>query len=540
MNKCKSYKVVILETSDVHGTIFPIDYSDNTRKEVGLSKIATLVKEERDKKEDLILIDNGDMLQGTPLIYHYANIDSKGINPLIKVMNIMKYDAAVVGNHEFNYGKNFLNNAARDSNFRWISSNIIDKDTRRPYLGRPYIIKELENGIKVGIIGSTTKYIPNWEDSNNIEGIDFLDVIFPLKTFVSYLKNVEKVDLLVVSYHGGYERNIKTDESTSETGENQAYEICENIPEIDVLLTGHQHVFINKKIINGVLTVSPGYQGKALVKVEVTLENSSGSWKVVDKDSILLDTEHVKEDQNILNQVEDYEKATQRWLDTPIGIVEGDMFINSHLKTRLKDNAFVEFINKVQMKYAKVDISATSLFDNKAKGFKGGITMRNVVSNYIYPNTLKVIRVKGKDIKEALERSAAYFQKGVKDNTYSKDNNIDVRYKNMKIQPYNYDMWEGIDYKLDLSKPLGKSVVLLNYKNAKLDMNKELDVVMNNYRAGGGGDYDMFKDKTVIREINIDMSELIADYIIKKKVIKAEFDGNWEVIYPKDYFDDQL
>ncbi|MBU3193760.1 bifunctional metallophosphatase/5'-nucleotidase [Clostridium algidicarnis] len=538
MDKSKNYKVVILETSDVHGAIFPIDYSDNTRKEVGLSKIATLVKEEREKKEDLILIDNGDMLQGTPLIYHYANIDSKGINPLIKVMNIMNYDAAVIGNHEFNYGKDFLNNAVEDSKFPWLSSNIIDKDTRRPYFGRPYIIKELENGIKVGIIGSTTKYIPNWEDSNNIKGLDFLDVIFPLKTFVSYLKNVEKVDVLIVSYHGGYERNIKNDEVISETGENQAYEICENIPEIDVLLTGHQHVFINKKMINGVLTVSPGYQGKALVKVEITLENSSGSWKVVDKDSKLLDTEQVKEDENILNQVKDYEKATQKWLDTPIGRVEGDMFINNHLETRLKDNAFVEFINKVQMKYAKVDISATSLFDNKAKGFNDGITMRNVVSNYIYPNTLKVIRIKGEDIKEALERSAAYFQKGVKDNTYSKDNNIDSKYKNMKIQPYNYDMWEGIDYKLDLSKPLGERVVLLNYKNAKLDMDKEYDVVMNNYRAGGGGDYDMFKDKPVIREINIDMSELIADYIIKKNVIKAEFDGNWEVIYPKDYFDD--
>ena len=526
MNKNYRYKIVILETSDIHGAIFPINYSDNSRKELGLSKIATIVEEERKKKKDLILIDNGDILQGTPLVYHYANIDRQGMNPMITAMNYMKYDAAVLGNHEFNYGKDFLLESIKSSKFPWLSSNILDENTRRPYFGKPYIIKEFPNGIKVGILGATTQYIPNWEESKNIQGIDFLDVIFPLKTFVSYLKNVEKVDLLVVSYHGGYERDVNSDEVRSSTGENQSYEICEKLPEIDILLTGHQHMFVPKKLINGVLTVEPGYGGQSVAKVEVTLEKSKEGWKIVEKDSRLLYAKEVKEDVKLLELVKGYEANTQKWLDTPIGRIEGDMTIKDHLKVRMKEHPFIEFINRIQMKYANVDISTTSLFDNNSKGFKGDITMRDVVSNYIYPNTLKVIRIFGKDIKDALERSAGYF-----DRYKGEDINISSDFKHTKIQHYNYDMWEGIEYKLDISKHLGERVVALSYKGVPLDMNKEYDVVMNNYRAGGGGEYGMFKNKPVIKEINIDMAELIADYIIKEKVIKAECNNNWEVIF---------
>lgn len=518
------FEITILESSDVHGYVYPINYADNSNKPGGFARLSTIIKEEREKNKNLILLDNGDVLQGTPLTYHYVNIENEKVNPLIKVMNQLKYDGAVIGNHEFNYGKAMLSRAIEDSDFPWLSCNILDSSTGEPYFGEPYIIKEFENGVKVAIIGCITKYVPNWENEKNIEAMEFQDVIDHLNKWVKFLKEEKKVDVIVVGYHGGYERNLYNDSQESTTGENQAFEICEKVPYIDVLLTGHQHRIVETKIINGVLTVQPGAEGEAMAKINLSLVKKQGAWKVIDKSSKLLYAKDVEEDKEILSLIEDYEKATQRWLDKPIGYVQGDMSIKDPMAIRLKDNAFIEFINRVQMEVSGANISATSLFDNEAKGFKENITMRDIVSNYIYPNTLKVIRVKGKDIKAALERSASYFGIHKGNIKVSKD------FTHTKIQHYNYDMWEGINYKLDISKPIGHRVVKIDYDNKPLDMDKEYDVVMNNYRASGGGEYDMFKNKQVVKEINIDMAELIANYILDKKVIKAECNKNWEVV----------
>ncbi len=520
-------KLTILETTDIHGCILPINYANNQRKESGFCKISTVIKEEKNKNKNLILIDNGDILQGTPLTYYYANINREGVNPLIKVLNYLKYDGAVVGNHEFNYGKDVLFSAVKDSEFPWLSANILNESSDEPAFGRPYIVKEFSEGVRVGVLGITTKYIPNWENNYNIEGLKFEDVIPHVEKWIKHLKEKEKVDIIIVSYHGGFERNIDTGEITdTNLGENQGYELCQKFPEIDVLLTGHQHRFIEDKSINGVLTLQPGAQGQALGKVSLVLKRENGVWQVEEKNSKIIYTENVKEDKEIIELVKDNEAATQAWLDIPIGTIDGDMRINDPMDIRTKDNALIEFFNKVQMESSGADISSTSLFDNSASGFHEKVTMRDIVSNYIYPNTLKVIKVIGRDIKDALERSASYFEQ-----YNGGDIKVSKKFTNFKVQHYNYDMWEGIEYKLNISKSIGHRVVELNYKGKPLDMNGEYEVVMNNYRAGGGGEYPMFKGKPVIKEINIDMAELIANYILKRKVVKATVNHNWEVIH---------
>jgi 2',3'-cyclic-nucleotide 2'-phosphodiesterase/3'-nucleotidase len=202
------------------------------------------------------------------------------------------------------------------------------------------------------------------------------------------------------------------------------------------------------------------------------------------------------------------------------------MVVRNAMETRLGDNALIEFFNHVQMKAAGVDISNTALFDNDSPGLPENVTMRDVVSNYIYPNTLKVIRMTGQDMKEGLERSAAYFK------TYEGGEvEVNPAFTKPKPQLYNYDMWEGIEYLFDIRKPYGERVVKLEYHGKPVEMEAEYDVVMNNYRSGGGGDYFMYKDKPVIKDIPVDVSELIANEIIEKKVIKATVDHNWKVIY---------
>lgn len=522
----KKMNLIILETSDVHGNVYPINYGTNNEADLGLGKIASLVKKERVNNDHVLLIDNGDLIQGTPLTYHYARINHKRPNPMILLANELQYDAAVFGNHEFNYGKEILANAVKESNFPWMSANIINKESGEPYYGQPYVIKELD-GLKVGILGLTTPYIPNWEQPENIEGIEFADAAVVAKKWVAFLRNEKNVDIVIVSYHGGFERDLETGEPTEVlTGENQGYQICQEVEGIDVLLTGHQHRQIAGNKVNGVIVVQPGNNGIALGKVSLQLENQNGKWKCVAKTSELIPVTGVEADRELLDKVREYENETQDWLDQPIGKIEGDMVVNDPMQIRMGDSALIEFINHVQMEIAGVDISNTALFDNQSPGLTEHVTMRDVVSNYIYPNTLKVIRITGKDMKEGLERSASYFKQ-----YDGGEVEVNPSFTKPKPQHFNYDMWEGIEYIIDIRKPIGERIVKLEYKGSPIDLNGEYDVVMNNYRAGGGGDYFMYKDKPVIKDIPTDVSELIANYILEKQIVKATVNHNWKVIY---------
>lgn len=520
-------QIIILETSDVHGNVYPISYGTNEYAHLGIGKIASLIKNEREKNPHTIVIDNGDLIQGTPLTYHYVRIKPDKPNPMTLLANEMAYDAAVFGNHEFNYGQDILNQAVSESNFPWLSANLLNKNTGEPYYGKPYIIKEFPENLRVGILGLTTSYIPNWEKPEHIADMQFADVIDTAKTWVSHLREQESADIVVVAYHGGFERDLDTGEPTETlTGENQGYQLCQEVEGIDALLTGHQHRQIAGKKINGVVVVQPGNNGLALGKVTLQLEKGPTGWQCVESASELLSSSKVQADESLIAHTASYEAATQDWLDKPIGKIEGDMIVHNPMDIRLQDNPLIEFINHVQMKTAGVGISNTALFDNQAKGFPEHVTMRDVVSNYIYPNTLKVIRISGQDMKEGLERSAAYFKQ-----YDGEEIEINPAFTTPKPQHYNYDMWEGIDYTINISKPIGERVVKLAYQGKPVAPNAMYDVVMNNYRTGGGGEYFMYKDKPVIKDIPIDVSELIANYILEKKVVPATVNHNWKVIH---------
>ncbi|GAX91215.1 bifunctional metallophosphatase/5'-nucleotidase [Effusibacillus lacus] len=522
-----SITIGILETSDVHGNILPINYANNQESELGLAKISTLIRRERERHPNLLVIDNGDLIQGTPLAYYHARIDNEPVDPLVKVLNYLQYDAAVLGNHEFNYGQDVLMKAIRESDFPWMSANIVKSGTTEPYFGKPYLIKEFAEGVRVGVLGLTTQYIPNWENPRHIEGTEFLDAVESAKKWVPVLRDKEQADLVVVSYHGGFERDLETGTRTEQlTGENQGFQLCMEVPGIDVLLTGHQHRSIAGMTVNGVAVIQPGHQARALGKVTVTLVKHDGRWRVVNKKSDLLSVENIEADPVILEMVSAYEEKTQIWLDKPIGKIKGDMRVTDPMAIRLRDNPLIEFFNKVQMEYAQTDISNTALFDNHSPGLGTDVTMRDIVANYIYPNTLRVLRITGQDIKDALEQSASYFA------TYTGgDIQVNPEFTTPKPQHYNYDMWEGIEYRINISRPFGERVEKLTYKGQPVQMDRLYEVVMNNYRAGGGGNYFMFQGKEVVRDVPTDVSELIANYILERGTIEATCDHNWEVVH---------
>lgn len=525
--------LTIMSTSDLHGYIMPLDYTNNAPKDHGLAKIATLVKQVRQRNPHALLLDSGDTIQGSPMAYYHARVDNRPIDPMMLVMNRLRYDAMAIGNHEYNYGPQVFEKARGEAKFPWLSANTLMRGTDRVYT-KPYKIIKMPNGLRVGVLGLTTQFVPRWEDPKNIQHLEFVDVVQAAKKWVPIMKKKEKADVIFVSYHGGLEHKtgpngeiIPVPESD---GENQVYQLATQVPGIDVILAGHMHVPIADVRVNGVLITEPNKWGSHLSVVDMKLIQSHGKWIVQEKKAQLLEASRVQPDPEVLKLIESYEKQTQEFLDKPVGKIQGDMTVKDPMYTRTHDTALIQFINKVQMEASGAPISSTALFSNDIRGLPSDVTMRDILGTYIYPNTLKVIKVTGKDIKDALERSATYFQQ----NNGSDPIAVNPAFEYPKPQHYNYDMWEGIRYTIDVSKPEGQRITELTDLNGQpLDMNKEYEIVLNNYRAGGGGGYDMFAGKPVVREVNVEVSELITNYIREHGTVQAETDGNWKVVGAK-------
>ncbi|OJF94149.1 bifunctional UDP-sugar hydrolase/5'-nucleotidase [Alkalibacterium sp. 20] len=515
----------LFETSDVHGYLYPTDYqSRKHEQEQGLFKIATLLKRERQATTGPSLtIENGDIIQGSPFT-HYLVKHKKSAKYLTDAVNQLNFDVGIIGNHEFNYGLDYLNSAVETSKYPFLCANIVKSDGSLAF-GQAYKIF-VQDGIKVAILGLTTQYIPNWEHPENYKGLTFLSATETAKKYIPELR--EQADIVVVSYHGGFEKDFKTGKETEvQTGENEGYKILEEVEGIDVLLTGHQHRLI-AEVVKNTAVIMPGHKGEYLGKVVIELEKNNDTVTIKKMKPELLSVDGVPVDEKLSNQLKWLNDEVEEWLDQPVGQVKGDMQIFDVEKARREEHPYIEFINRVQMYYTKCDISGTALFNNTVNGFDESVSLRDVVLNYIYPNTLAVLKVTGEDLKNAIERSATYFK--VKD-----DNQITINpeFMNPKPQMYNYDMYEGIDYTIDVAQPEGERVVEFKYQGKDILPNDELEIVINQYRAVGGGDYGMFDATKIIREVTIPMSELIGDYFAQFSPIVAEVNNNFKIISTK-------
>ena len=267
MKKVKSLQLLV--TSDIHGFIMPTTFR-KTEENLGLAKAASIIEELREQKHSL-LIDNGDLLQGSPLTYYHQQFHAGEKNPVIDVANTLGYDLAVFGNHEFNYGLSFLKKSVEESQFPWLSGNIYHEDGTS--FTTPYVIKEID-GVVIGIVGVTTHFVPLWEEPKHIEGIQFCDAFEEAKKWLNHLRDHEKVDVTVLCYHGGFSHDLNTGELIEpDTGENQGYQMCREL-DFDILITGHQHREISTKAF-GKSIVQPGSKAGcvAAIALDVEIEN---------------------------------------------------------------------------------------------------------------------------------------------------------------------------------------------------------------------------------------------------------------------------
>lgn len=515
-------KITIMATSDEHGNIYPIDYYTLKTADRGLAKVYTLVKQVRSENPNSILISNGDAIQGTPLVYYYTKIDTTKTHPMMAVMNFMGYDAMVVGNHEIqDYGWDWLQKVQKDAKFPILSANLVEKDTGKSAM-TPYVIKEV-GGVKVGIIGLTTAESNTVTPPYNLAGHWFEDAV---ETAGKYIKELRpKVDILIVSAHMGFEwgNDTKTFKYLTPLREgNVADAIVMKYPEIDVLITGHDHYNISPFIKNGVLCVQPTNWGQGLAKMDITLEKSGDKWKVVKKEGVTLPVDSkVEANSEVLELAKPYHDTTVSYVDSPIGEALGDIDGST---CRVEDNAMLDLIHEVQLKMTGAEISIAAMLPTTPPVWKKGpIKVRDVYSLYIYDNTLWKEEITGKDLKDAIEHSMKYY------NVYD-FGATDTPLVNQNIRAYNFDTVQGVEYVVDISKPIGQRVVSLTYKGAPVTPSQKFTIAVNNYRGNGGGGYTMFSSTKATWMSVDEIRNYMIDYIKEKKVISPEPDNNWKLL----------
>jgi 2',3'-cyclic-nucleotide 2'-phosphodiesterase/3'-nucleotidase len=514
-------QITILGTTDLHGNINPIDYYTNKPDNRGLAKIATLIKRSRKEQPNVVLIDSGDTIQGTPLESYHGRKNNAPADPMMLAMNALQFDAMAVGNHEYNFGLKVLEKARSEAKFPWLSGNTYETATGKTHY-RPYIVKQLA-GVRVGILGLTTPGIPNWDNPPNYAGLSFHDPVAEARKWVSIMRTRERVDIVIVAMHMGLGEDLRTGEKNpgQVPHENEAVTIAKTVPGIDVIFMGHTHREVPSLFINGVLLTQANHWGRHLARADVYLEKNTAGWHVYAKSArtIAVD-DRVEADAEITKLAEPYDRETQAWLNRVIG--ESKEELNAR-QARFRDTAILDLIQKVQLEAGSADVSMVASFNADARIAKGPVTVRDIAGLYVYENTLAVLEVTGQQLKDALEHSAKYFRDYEPGKT-------PPELINEKIPAYNFDIAEGVTYELDISKPVSQRVQNLQFRGQPVRPDQKFRLATNNYRVNGGGGYLMYKTAPVVYRSGEEIRELIIDWVERNKLIPTEPTNNWRLM----------
>lgn len=514
--------ITLLSTTDVHGNIYPIDYYTDRPAHRGLAKIYTIVKRIRREQPNTLLIDNGDCLQGTPLVYYHHTKAPSWPDPMMLVMSYMGYDAMTVGNHEFNFGLQVIDKARRQAGFPWLSANITRQSDGSNYFA-PYAIREV-GSVRVGILGLTTPGVPVWENRENYAGLEFRDALEEASRWVPVLRRKERCDVVVIAAHMGLDRDLKTGRRrpSEVPGENRAYEIAQSVPDVDAIFMGHTHRRVPEALVNGVLLVNAGRWAENLARVDLSLERKAdGRWQVVAKHGRLIPADDtVTADPEILDLARPYHQRTEAWLDTVIGQTVRDL---DGREARFKDTAILDLIHRVQLDAGKADISLAAMFNPSVHIPAGPVTVRQIASLYIYENTLVVVELTGDQLKRALEHAARYFLPYRPGATPRELVNPDV-------PGFNFDTAEGVRYDIDLRRPVGDRIVNLTFRGKPVEPDQTFRVATNNYRVNGGGGYTMLKRAPIVYRSHRDIRALIIEWVTRHRLIPDRPSRNWRLL----------
>ncbi|MEU5942034.1 5'-nucleotidase C-terminal domain-containing protein [Micromonospora sp. NPDC047548] len=551
-----TWDLTVLGTSDTHGNVYNWDYyqdaeyDDSKHNDIGVAKLATLVNQiraERKGKATLVL-DAGDTIQGTPLATYYAKqepITTTGeTHPMANAMNILKYDAITLGNHEFNYGLPLLATWIKQLGFPALAANAVNEATGKPaYL--PYVIKEVDLGghgapkLKVGILGLTNPGVAIW-DKGNVEG----KLVFPgmVETAAKWVPIMRErgADLVIISAHGG-------DSGTSSYGpelpnENPVALIAQQVPGIDAILFGHAHSEVVERFVTNtatgaqVLTAEPSKWGQRLTRMDFTLTRERGRWKVTGKGATMLNTNTVVEDPAVLAAVRGQHTKTVDYVNTVVAQSSEEL---SAAESRYKDTPILDFINHVQTEVVTAALAGTSYgslpvlsiaapFSRTAIFPRGDVRIRDVAGLYVFDNTLEAVVLSGAEVKAYLEYSAKYFKTLP---VGAAVNPADI--SDPGVPDYNYDVISGLDYDIDVSKPVGQRItrLVLPGTDTPVAADAQFVIAVNNYRRSGGGNFPGIV-RTQVYNQQQEIRQLLIDWAQAKGTINPAdfFVPNWKLV----------
>ncbi|PKJ56850.1 bifunctional 2',3'-cyclic-nucleotide 2'-phosphodiesterase/3'-nucleotidase [Bacillus sp. SN10] len=568
-------KLRILETSDIHVNLMNYDYyQTKTDNKVGLVQTATLVNKAREEAKNSVLFDDGDALQGTPLGDYVANkikdqknpVDPSYTHPLYRVMNLMKYDVISLGNHEFNYGLDYLKEVTSKTKIPVINSNVYRDDhdgndeNDEHYFDRPYHILEKEvvdeagqkQIVKIGVMGFVPPQVMNW-DKANLEGkVKAKDIVQTAKKLVPEMK-AQGADIIVALAHSGVDKS-----GYNKGMENASFYLATEVPGVDAVLMGHSHTEV-KDVFNGVPVVMPGVFGSNLGIIDMQLKKVNGKWEVQKDQSKpqlrpIADSKGnplVQSDQKLVNEIKDEHQATIDYVNTPVGKTKAP--INSYFSL-VQDDPSVQIVTNAQKWYVEQELKKPEYEEIKdipvlsaGAPFKAGgrngatyytdipagtLAIKNVADLYVYPNTLYAVKVNGAQVKEWLEMSAGQF------NQIDPKKTEEQPLVNIGYPTYNFDIIDGLKYEIDVTQPAkydkdGKVVnantnriVNMTYEGKPVADDQEFIVATNNYR-GSSKTFPGVSEGEVIYQSQDETRQIIVKYMQETPVINPIADQNW-------------
>ncbi|SFC41604.1 2',3'-cyclic-nucleotide 2'-phosphodiesterase / 3'-nucleotidase [Alkalibacterium subtropicum] len=511
-------KLTIVGTTDLHGNIYNWSYENGEEVEdMGMAKVYSVIEDIRAENPNTLLIDNGDAIQGTILTDDLYNTDLSLTNPVIDVMNFMGYDAMTLGNHEFNFGLDLVDKIMDEAEFPILAANIKHKEDNS-YFALPYTIVEVD-GIDVGIIGFTNPNIPKW-DGPKVTELEFEDFLTAAEAPMQELN--EQADVIIASSHSSYTGGY---EETGGYINDDAQKILEAYPEISALLVGHSHSAV-EEMYDGTAVGGAIDAGEQVVRFDLEISQEGEEYTVESSTVDLISVESYAASEELKTYAAEYHANTLDFLDEVIGQASGDFVPESEVagipEAQLQDTAVIDLINNVQLAATGADVAGAALFNRDSNLEAGDLSYADIFDIYKYPNTLVGVEVTGAQLKEYMEWSADYY------NQYT-EGDVTISF-DPEIRGYNYDMFQGVDYKVDISKPKGERIVDVMFNGEPLEDDQVLKLAINNYRYGGLSGMGIVTEDPYFESDPKSLRSYIADTIREAGTIDPETDNNWEIV----------